>query len=130
MGSLEGRVEPFRIDAIGELTSSNRPMQGQSPHVLNFLLSYESLKLTSSLVFNVIGERVVGLGTKPDPDVYEQPFYQLDLISSYQLDNGVKLGLSIRNLLDDEARWEKGGAPIREFRKGRDISFTASYKFQ
>lgn len=74
----------------GEVVSEpDRPMQGQSPYVINAGLYYSSerLGLDVALLYNRIGKRIVGLGksnsVNPDPntlipDSYEMPRNVLD----------------------------------------------------
>jgi hypothetical protein len=67
----------------GQLSSSNRPLQGQSPYLINMGLQFDNSPrgLTSSLLYNRVGQRLnlVGLNELGFPDVYERPRDQVDL---------------------------------------------------
>ena len=127
--TLDGRIADSLRTLVGELTSKDRPMQGQSPHVVNLRIGYETRRLKSSLVYNVIGKRIVSLGTEGTPDLYEEPFHQLDLIMQYEMPSGLQLGIKARNLIDDTVQWTQGGVDVRHYRKGRSLSLSASYAF-
>ncbi|MEY4586323.1 MAG: hypothetical protein RIT05_741 [Bacteroidota bacterium] len=66
----------------GQAVSSSRPLQGQSPYLMNMGLQYDNSKkgISSSLLYNRIGQRMslVGLNDLGFPDVYERPRDQVD----------------------------------------------------
>ncbi len=66
----------------GQAVSSSRPLQGQSPYLMNMGLQYDNSKkgISSSLLYNRIGQRLslVGLNDLGFPDVYERPRDQVD----------------------------------------------------
>ncbi len=98
----------------GEVVSEpDRPMQGQSPYIVNAGLYYasEKLGLDVSLLYNRIGERIVGLGKTtgidPDPnsvipDSYEMPRNTLDLSLTKRLGRRLELRASVKDLLSEE----------------------------
>ena len=65
-------------DATG---SVNRPLQGQSPYLINFGLQYDLEKsgFTSTLLFNQIGRRIFFVGSEAVSDIWENPRPLLDL---------------------------------------------------
>ena len=91
----------------GEVVSEpDRPMQGQSPYVINAGLYYSSerLGLDVALLYNRIGKRIVGLGksnsVNPDPntlipDSYEMPRNVLDFSVSKRIGRRVTLSCSV-----------------------------------
>lgn len=111
------------------LTTREREMQGQSPYVLNLQLGYENEGRIVTLLYNSIGERIVSLGTEGDPDIYEQPFHQLDLVYSEELSASTMLQFKIQNILDDSVDWTQEGYVIRTHKKGMDITAKLEYKF-
>lgn len=126
---LTGIIDDSLKTVVGELTSKSRPMQGQSQEVVNLQLAYNSAKIDGVLLYNVIGKRIVNLGTEGFPDMYEEPFSQLDLVGSYKINKHFKVGFSFKNILDDEVNWTQGGTTVRKYTKGRSIGLKASYKF-
>jgi outer membrane receptor protein involved in Fe transport len=107
---IESRVR-FRP---GEIVSEpDRPMQGQSPYVINVALYYRAEKygLDASLLYNRIGRRIVGLGksNSVDPDIntlipnsYEMPRNALDLAVGKRIGRNIELRCSVRDLLPED----------------------------
>ncbi len=89
----------------------SRALQGQSPYIVNLGLYYDShedLGLSASVLYNVIGKRIVGIGKtlnndNPDaylPDAYEMPRNMLDLTIGKTLGEHCELKLGLKNLLN------------------------------
>lgn len=111
-------------------TNLERPLEGQSPYVLNLQLGYlhPEGKREVSLLYNVSGERIVQVGVDGQPDTYEQPFWQLDFNLKQRLGDEWSLRVRLRNLLDPAVEFRQGDeANIREYRKGREIGFTLEW---
>jgi len=93
---------------ISSGTNVNRPMQGQSPYLLNFALQYdvEKLGLNTTLLFNQIGRRILYVGNNDYPPVWEAPRPLLDLqIAKKVLRNKGELRLNISDLINQAARY-------------------------
>lgn len=90
----------------GVQTNSERALQGQSPWVVNLQLGYDNpeLGIHAALLYNVVGPRIVEVGSFGLPDAYEQPVHQLDAVIGAQLPKGFDVRLTGRNLLDQRAR--------------------------
>jgi hypothetical protein len=118
-------------DVKGVLTTNKRPLQGQSPYVFNLQVQFDrpQWKLQTTLLYNVIGPRITEVGTSQRPDIYEQPFHQLDLVSSIDLFGTGILNLKLKNILDLEAKSTQGGELVRKEKKGRALSvgYTIQY---
>lgn len=95
---IRSEVNVTNNNAGGETMDYVRPMQGQSPYILNGGLSYSMPKygFASTMVFNRIGERIFAVGNGEIPELYEAPRNVLDLsISKKFLERGeVKLTVS------------------------------------
>jgi hypothetical protein len=50
------------------------------------------------LFYNAYGERVEDVGRDGIPDVYQDPFHQLDAVVNYEIRQGLQLRLTARNL--------------------------------
>ncbi|MCM2349791.1 MAG: TonB-dependent receptor [Bacteriovoracaceae bacterium] len=119
------------IDASqGNQTSKERPLQGQSPYVANIQLLYDrpQYKISSGLVYNVVGKRITEVGTNARPDVYEQPVHQLDFIFNQKFGDW-GYGLRARNLLNPVAISSQGGEVVRSRQRGRSYVFNLSAYF-
>lgn len=116
-------------DRPGGQTNNTRPLQGQSPYVANFQLGYDNIDrdLSITLLYNVFGERISEAGTSGRPDIYEQPFNQVDFVVSKKLFDRLNLKLKARNLLDDDVLFLQGDELTRSFTKGRSFSLSVSY---
>ena len=90
-------------DATGTV---NRPLQGQSPYLLNFGLQYdlEKLGFSSTVLFNRIGRRILFVGNEAVSDIWENPRSLVDLqLAKKILKNKAEIKLNINDLLNQEA---------------------------
>lgn len=112
------------------LTSQSRPLQGQSPYVVNLGLFYdwERFGIQSSLLLNRFGERITEVGTEGLPDIYEQSFDQLDFVFSKKMARGFELGLKANNLLNPTISRTQEARPTLEFRRGRSFFVTLRHR--
>jgi TonB-dependent receptor len=68
---------PFSINKTGK-----RPLQGQSPYLINAGLQYNSKAVNAtglSILYNRIGKRIWAVGNVQDPDIYENSRNVLDM---------------------------------------------------
>jgi TonB-dependent receptor len=123
------RIELYEDEGIQ--TNTERPLQGQSPYVINAQLGYDNVDWGTSvaLLYNVFGKRIATVGAVGLPDVYEMPFHQLDLVASQALGAGFKLGFKAQNLIDAEAKFTQAGETTEVYRKGRSFSLSLSYSY-
>lgn len=110
-------------------TNLSRPMQGQSPYVVNLQLGYEHPEGTDlSLMFNRAGRRIAEVGVQGQPDIHEESFNSLDFQLRHPFADGWKWTLRLRNLLDPKVRYTQGGLSTREYRKGREIAVSLEWQ--
>jgi TonB-dependent receptor len=105
----------------------DRPLQGQSPYVLNFGLLYDLEKsgFSATLLFNQIGERIYLVGDKSagagSPDTYEAPRPVFDLqLSKKILKKTGELRLNISDLLNQTQYFYQNTSNNTTFQKGSD----------
>ncbi|MEY3213181.1 MAG: hypothetical protein RIT28_3662 [Pseudomonadota bacterium] len=105
---IRSRVDLTGLD--GTQTSSERPLQGQSPYVVNAQLSYEDAErgLNAALLYNVSGPRIDQVGVAGLPDAYELPVHRLDLVASAGLPRGFTAQVKLQNLLTPALRSRMG----------------------
>ncbi len=117
---IESEIE-LSETSQGIQTSKSRPLQGQSPYVVNMQLQYDRPQwgLSTTLLYNVVGKRITEVGTNTIPDTYEQPFGQLDLVATQRVDERWTVSLRARNLLNPEVESTQGEEMVRSFRRGR-----------
>lgn len=131
LGNVSWIQSKVSLDPLtsSQLTSSERPLQGQSPYVINLGIYYDRPQagLQGSLLYNVLGRRITEVGTDLRPDIFEEPVHQLDLVLTQKNKSGLALGLKIKNLLDPEVQSRQGNQVIRSFQKGRSYSLGATW---
>ena len=143
LGRLAAGLDPFTVtgnvaiikswvrlpDDGGPETRTERPLQGQSPYVVNGMLSYDvpRVGMDASLSYNVFGPRIATAGIQGIPDIIEQPFHRLDFVLSKSLLGVLEAKLSAKNLLDPEVEYTQGEKVQRHYRKGRSFSLGLSY---
>ncbi|MDJ0652692.1 MAG: TonB-dependent receptor [Xanthomonadales bacterium] len=116
----------------GRLTNTDRELQGQSPYVFNLQVGYdnEDRGIKATLLYNVFGERISFVGAQGNPDIFEEPFNQLDFVYSQDFFDGqMKLGIKARNLLDEEVEFTQGDEFTRIYKKGREFSVGLDWRF-
>jgi hypothetical protein len=122
---------------------SERPLQGQSPYVVNAGLTYFNPENGFSItaLYNIIGRRISELGYKDYIDIYEAPRPQLDAQVSIPLlkDKGI-VRLTYADILNHDAIFyqdidgsgkyeEENDNRITQINTGNKISFSFTYKF-
>ena len=114
---------------IGIQTSSERPLQGQCPYIVNVSIGFEDPNwgISSAIAYNIFGRRLSEVGNHGVPDVYEQPRGQLDATFSRTVANSFKFSVSAKNLLDPDVHFKQGEAPYVRYKLGRAFSFGISY---
>jgi hypothetical protein len=120
----------------------NRPMQGQSPYIINFGIYYEKNKIKTNLLYNVIGKRIMAVGQPMQvtqeniPDVYEMPFNSLDFSLNYEIKK-ISYKIGVQNLLNQDVTYvqsikneDKEISQVNlKYNKGIQFNFSISYNF-
>ncbi len=124
----------------GQLVT-DRPMQGQSPFIVNAGLYYRNEKsdVQVNLLYNIVGQRIFIIGYHSYPDIYEMPRNHIDLTISKAIRNKLEIKFGIRDLLNEnivlmqDANLDgvfdvTGDQVIQRFRPGTRFSLGISYK--
>lgn len=119
-----------------------RPMQGQSPYIINAGLIYQNEEkgFGMSVLFNRIGRRIAFVGTNGYQDIYENPRSILDFQVSKRIIKNGELKLNVSDVLNQQAIFyqdfnrskkyeETEDKVINGIKYGRNISFSFSYRF-
>ena len=114
---------------VGIQTSSERPLQGQCPYIVNVSIGFEDPNwgISSAIAYNIFGRRLSEVGNHGVPDVYEQPRGQLDATFSRTVANYFKFSISAKNLIDPYVHFKQGEQVSVEYKLGRAFSFGISY---
>jgi hypothetical protein len=109
---------------VSAQTNNDRPLQGQSPYVVNLGLEYarEDWGTRLRLMYNVLGPRIDQVGAQGLPDVYEQPRHLLDFVAEQDVGWGMSLKLTVQNMLDQRVAYAQGGRTVSEYRPGVNLS--------
>jgi outer membrane receptor protein involved in Fe transport len=125
-------LQAIRAFDVG--ASDTRPLQGQSPYILNLNAGYENPTTGTSInvFFNRFGDRLDTV-TRNGVDLYEQGRSILDVNASQRLLRGVKASVSVKNVLDSEevvSQSFQGTEYVNDLRPlGRTVSVGVSYSF-
>jgi outer membrane receptor protein involved in Fe transport len=111
--------------------SRNRPMQGQSPYLVNVILFFEPFggKTQMSLLYNRFGRRISKVGVDRFPDVFEEPRSGLEFSISQKLRGGLKTKFTAKNLSDAEVIFKQGGLVTKRVSPGISYALGLSYAF-
>ena len=92
------------IRALRPNAADTRPLQGQSPYMINLDLAYDNPEIgaTVSAYYNVFGPRLDRVASGGTPNIFEQPRHIVDLTVKKSLWFNFSLKGSVKNLLDQE----------------------------
>lgn len=122
-------TDPLNPNVIEE---RKRPLQGQSPYMLNFgILFTEPTTLTSvSILYNKYGRRIDAVGSGvSEPDTYEEPRDLVDITVSQPLFSMFEVKFAVKNLNGREQLLSKRDLPYRTNDKGISYSLSLSASF-
>jgi outer membrane receptor protein involved in Fe transport len=140
--TLQGNVSYIYNRVTKENAQLDRPMQGQSPYLANASLQYdlEKIGLTTTLLFNVIGRRILYVGNQDVPSIWEAPRPLSDLqIAKKVIKNKGELKLNITDFLnrraffyhdlDNNKKYKAGTADALSVNRkyGSNVSLSFSY---
>lgn len=120
---------------------STRPLQGQSPYVVNAGLYYidEAAKLQINVMYNVFGPRIFGIGDKMFATVYQVERHVVDLTITKGIGKHIELKGGIQDLLnqafvmkeDSDRNFKKSDADqqVSYFKRGSYFTLGALYRF-
>jgi TonB-dependent receptor len=86
---------------VGDGATEKRPMQGQSPYVFNSGVFYRDAerKLQVNILHNIIGPRIMIIGTAYIPDTYEMPRHHIDITVTKGFGRNLEIKAGISDLL-------------------------------
>ena len=123
-------------------SGSNRPLQGQSPYIVNTGLFYTTPKkdFTATISYNVIGQRIYIVGNIQEPSVWENGRNVIDIqLTKTFKDDKIELKLNVKDVLaqnqiffqdlNGNKRYDSGiDNNWQEIRFGQSISLSFRYK--
>ena len=131
------------LGTIGLGQSDDRPLQGQSPYIINLGLNYNNPKtnLQVNVLYNVIGKRIFAAGFDGYPDIYEMPRNVLDVTFSKEIGTRWILKGGVTDIFNQtNVLLQDGNADgkfnrtndqlIQTFRPGQTIQLGFSYRIR
>ena len=111
------------------LTNTTRPMVGQAEYVVNTGLAYASYSgsFSATLLYNLVGPRIVEAGVDPLPDTYEQSRHILDFSVQFPALAGIDVKLDAENLLNQRYLRTQGTVTRLSYYAGRTFSIGLSW---
>lgn len=151
--SFNGALIKSRVNFSKGSAEESRPMQGQSPYLVNTGIFYKNEKkmIDVALLYNRIGKRIIGVGRSEGssasednarvPHSYEMPRNVLDLSFGKKWGKNWELKFNVRDILGEKVYYKQFGHAVysdgnrrkyeevaRSYRPGRNIGVTLLYK--
>jgi len=143
------------LSLIKSSISFDRPLQGQSPYIINLGLYYTTEKTSANISYNVIGKRIIAVGRwSPNewetiPDIYEMPRNEVDFNISRKISKHFEIKTGVKDVLNKNIQYQQnidtkvdmslyGSEGTKHFDRnqitkmyhpGRQFLITLSYKF-
>lgn len=119
------------VDVPGSATTlarTGRPLQGQSPYVINTGVQFiePTWGTTISVLYNRMGERIVEVATVNQEDVLETPRDLVDIAITQPIGSRYQLRITVRDLFNQPQQFTQDGLLVRENRAGRSVGFSLS----
>jgi outer membrane receptor protein involved in Fe transport len=111
-----------------------RPLQGQSPYIINVDLTYDNpeTRTSATLAFNTIGRRLYQVSGSETPDIYEQPASILDFVFKQRIFWGFDFKFKMSNVLGSVYRkvyrFNDEDYIREEHQSGKSFSLGLSYE--
>ena len=123
-------------------TNSRRPLEGASPYLVNFDLSYKkkvgdktaNKTYLAALSYNVFGPRLFAVGSNGIGDQYALPVNSVNFVGKITFNDTYSFGIKAKNILNptiniiQEDRVNVGNElNVSSFKRGIDLSLSFSY---
>ncbi len=150
---FNGALIKSRVNFEAGDQEADRPMQGQSPYIVNTGLFYQNQPtgISAAVLYNRIGKRIVGVGRSMGsvddnvriPDSYEMPRNAVDISLSKKFASHWEVKLSIKDLLGERVQFKQFENDVhlnngtvkdvqevtRSYVPGRNYNLSLTYKF-
>ena len=129
-------VELSAIRATNPNAKDTRPMQGQSPYILNASFGYQNrdIGLDINTVYNVTGSKLIINVKGGTPDIYQQPYNSLNLVASKTISSQFIMSFKATNLLNPAFRdiytFNNQEYISREYKLGRVFEIGIKYQIK
>ncbi|HEX7844399.1 MAG TPA: carboxypeptidase-like regulatory domain-containing protein [Chitinophagaceae bacterium] len=130
------------VGGSGHNVTTSRPLQGQSPYLVNAGFQYEGDDLSASLLYNRIGQRLSLVGNATMPDIYENARNLVDLqVAKKVFKRNGEVRLTVSDIFNqrimlyqniDKAKVYKENTDLifSSFRPGTTMTLSFNYNFK
>lgn len=124
------RIESEIEETSTTLERETRPMQGQSPYVINLSLNYANVDWGSSLtlLYYKYGRRLIEVGTAFEGDHFEEPRAVIDFVYNQELGEHFELRFTAKNLNAQSIRVFENDSIVRGSTTNPKYSIALTYK--
>lgn len=106
--------------------ATSRPLQGQSPYLINAGLQYDADKFSASVLYNRIGQRLALVGNASMADIYENTRDLLDFqLSTKVFNKNGELRLTVSDILNQRIMLYQNLDKAKVYSKSADQVFSA-----
>ncbi len=150
--SFNGAWIKSKVEFAPGTNNINRPMQGQSPYLINTGIFYNDINhgWSGAILYNRVGKRIIGVGNRYGtgadgsarniPNSYEMPRNSIDLSIGKKMGKW-EMKVSVRDLLAERYVFKQFEDVVikdrhrtveevtRSYRPGRNFSLTIGYSF-
>ncbi|MDO5570009.1 MAG: TonB-dependent receptor [Bacteroidales bacterium] len=152
--NFNGALINSKVEFDKNSLEKKRPMQGQSPYLINAGLFYrhERYAIDCGILYNRIGKRIIGVGRVDTsdggsinnniPDSYEMPRNSLDFTFRKKINNRFEISASINDILsealvykqfpefiDAQGNLNKRSQTTKSYKPGRSLNINFSMNF-
>lgn len=108
------------------LASTSRPLQGQSPYLINAGIQYDQDGLGFSLLYNRIGQRLTLVGNNSFPDIYENARDLIDFqITKKVFKEKGELRVTVSDILSQRVMTYQNIDSKKAYKQGTDLIFSS-----
>jgi hypothetical protein len=96
-----------KVDVSNIIDAEERPLQGQSPYIVNAGLQYldNEKDFGVSISYNVIGRRIIIVGSNAEPSYWEQPRHVIDLQLTKTFKERFEIRFNVRDAIAQNQIW-------------------------
>lgn len=112
------------------IAREKRPLQGQSPYVINLGLFFvePTLGSTLSLTYNRVGGRIIEVATSYVEDIIEMPRDVVDIKLTKSIIGGLSLSFSVKDILAPDYVFKQEETIARKIKANSTYSLGINYK--
>ncbi|HXH26257.1 MAG TPA: TonB-dependent receptor [Vicinamibacterales bacterium] len=109
-------------------TSLERPLAGQSKHLVNVMGEFMARGFSTRVLFTYAGDRISDVGANEAPDIVEQGRGSIDLVFGQRI-RGLTVRVALENLTDSKYLFTQGAGARREQQRVYKAGRTAAISF-